>query len=65
MKRPRTLNELVERIAYRTERLQTIIAKYPGDHGVEKVIAFENGVIDNLKGQVRNRTNFYLRCIGC
>lgn len=62
MKRPRTLNELVERIAFRTERLERIISKYPEAVHVHE---FETSIINNLKGQVRNRTNWYLCCIGC
>lgn len=64
--RPRTLNELQYRIAFLQDRMERYIERgCVKTEYIAKVVDFERQTIDNLKGQLRNRQEWLLKCMGC
>ena len=62
----RTLSQLQARIARRGQRLD-MICNQPGmsDEAKKTVERMELEVIESLRGQLRNRVNWYMKCCGC
>ncbi len=60
----RTLTEIQLRIIFLQERLHKILKLSHLSNDEKKVISkFEQQTIDNLKGQLRFRIDWYLNCI--
>jgi hypothetical protein len=64
--KPRTLDELSARVIFLQDRLAKMMADPEADEMTKAIVrTFEETTIDNLKGQIRFRVDFYLKCMGC
>lgn len=62
----RTLSQIQARIARRVQRLDMLLNQPKlTDDAKEKIKAFEESVIADLKGQLNNRIQWYMKCCGC
>lgn len=62
----RTLSQLQARIARRVQRLDMLLHQPKlTEDAKRKIEAFELSVIADLKGQLNNRINWYMKCCGC
>lgn len=62
----RTLSQLQARIARRVQRLDMLLHQPKlTEEAKAKIEAFELKVIADLKGQLNNRIQWYMKCCGC
>jgi len=64
--KPRTISVLQYRICVREERMRGILSRTDlTDDVKQRWSVIEQGVINEMKALLRQRTEWYLRCIGC
>lgn len=66
MAKVRTLSQLSDRIIYLQDRLAKMMADPVASDETKAIVRqFEENTILNLKGQLRMRIGWYLKCMGC
>lgn len=64
--KPRTLDELSARVIFLQDRLEKMMADPDADDEAKAFVRhFEETTINNLKGHIRMRIGWYLKCMGC